>query len=214
MPRALLEMQFCNYHCKFGVEYDNYEERVVDELSTVVSEIYSPPRVTRAARILTKLGITPGFAMDITTNDENGEPWDFEKEEQKDKAEERVLTTCPDLLVGSPMCKDFSPWQRLNEAKSEDPERYRRNKESSREHLKFVCRNYRHQYDGGRLFLHEHPQQASSWDEECIKDLMMLPGVEYVDMHQCQLGQTDEWGNPVKKPTRWLSNSRRIFSKS
>ena len=25
--------------------------------------------------------------------------------------------TEPDLVVGSPMCKEYSPWQRLNEAK-------------------------------------------------------------------------------------------------
>ena len=125
--------------------------------------MYSPPRATKAARMLTKLGITPGFAMDITTNDEDGRPWDFDIQEQKDKAEGKVLSTCPDLLIGSPTCKDFSPWQRLNEAKSTEPERYAENKESSRRHLEFVCRNFRHQYDGGRLFLHEHPQQASSW---------------------------------------------------
>ena len=162
-------MQLSSEASKFGVEYDDYEKSILVELNTVVSEIYSPPRVTRVARILTKLGIMPGFAMDITTNDEDGQPWDFDLEEEKKKAEAKVLNTCSDLLVGSPMCKDFSPWQRLNEAKSEDPEKYQRNKESSREHLKFVCRNYRHQYDGGRLFLHEHPQQASSWDEDCIK---------------------------------------------
>ena len=127
------------------------------------------------------------------------------------KAEKRVLDTRPDLLIGSPMCKYFSPWQRLNEAKSNKPERYQENKASSRKHLQFVCRNYRHQYDGGLLFLHEHPQQASSWDEECIEELMSLPGVGWVDMHQCQLGQNDGEGNPVKKPTRWLSNSKHIL---
>ena len=59
--------------------------------------------------------------MDITTNDENGEPWNFDLEDQKKKAEAKVIETEPDLLVGSPMCKDFSPWQKLNEAKSDHP---------------------------------------------------------------------------------------------
>ena len=179
----------------------------------MVSEIYTPPRVIRAARILTKLEIIPGFAMDITTNDEDGEPWNFDLEEQKRKAEATVIDTEPDFLVGSPMCKDFSPWQRLNEAKSDHPEKYQEARESSREHLKFVCRNYQHQYDAGRLFLHEHPQQASSWNEVCMRKFMSLAGVSWVDMHQCQLGQNDGQGNPVKKPTRWLSNSKHILEK-
>ena len=140
----------------FGAEDENHSSEMFQELNAVVSEIYSLPRATRAARLLTKLGIVPGFAMDITTNDEDGEPWAFDKEEQKAKAERKVLDTCPDLLVGSPMCKDFSPWQRLNQAKSKELEKYEENKEYSRSHLELVCRNY-NQYDGGRLLLHEHP---------------------------------------------------------
>ena len=106
-----------------GSEHPAYEEEIIKELNTVVSEIYSPPRVTEAARLSSRLGISIGFAMDITANDEDGNPWDFDREQQKSKAEKRVLDTCPDLLVGSPMCKDFSPWQRLNEAKSMEPEK-------------------------------------------------------------------------------------------
>ena len=37
----------------------------------LVSEIYSPPRVTAAARRL-NLGLLPGFAFDLTCEDENG----------------------------------------------------------------------------------------------------------------------------------------------
>ena len=44
-----------------------------------------------------------------------------------------------------------------------------------------------------------------------MRQLMALPGVEWVDMDQCQMGQNDGCGNPVKKPTRWLSNSRHIL---
>ena len=122
-----------------------------------------------------------------------------------------MISEEPDPFIGSPMCKDFSPWQRLNKAKSDDPEKYVTAKQSAREHLEFSCRMYMIQYKNDRIFLHEHPLQASSWDEECIKKILSLPGVEYVDMDQCQLGQCDEHGNPVKKPTRWMSNSRHIL---
>ena len=78
-------------------------------------------------------------------------------------------------------------------------------------HLEFACKMYNIQHQGGRLFLHEHPLQASSWDEEYMQKLSALPGVGYVDMDQCQFGQVDAEGNPVKKPTRWISNSQCIL---
>ena len=67
------------------------------------------------------------------------------------------------------------------------------------------------QHRDGRLLLHEHSQQASSWDEECIAKMLSTEGVHDIDMDQCQLGQKDESGNPVKKPTRWISNSKCIL---
>ena len=44
-----------------------------------------------------------------------------------------------------------------------------------------------------------------------MKEVMDLPGVDYIDMHQCQYGQVDGHGNPIKKPTRWMSNSKWIL---
>ena len=40
-----------------------------------VTELYSPPRVTKQAH---KFGLLPGFALDLTTIDPtDGKPWDF-----------------------------------------------------------------------------------------------------------------------------------------
>ena len=74
------------------------------EVNNLVSEIYSPPRVTRAAGMLKKLGISPGFALDITVEDEDGTPWDFTLKTKREKAAKMVIHTEPDLVVGSPMC--------------------------------------------------------------------------------------------------------------
>ena len=41
-------------------------------LKAVVSEIYSPSRVTAAAKLLPEFRVTPGFALDLTTADEDG----------------------------------------------------------------------------------------------------------------------------------------------
>ena len=82
---------------------------LINEANLIVSEVYSPPRVTKAAKVLTKLGITPGFALDITVDDETGEPWDLSKPEKQDKAVGLTIDTEPDLIVGSPPCIDFIP---------------------------------------------------------------------------------------------------------
>jgi len=114
-----------------GANINQNIQSIRDELHVIVSEIYSPPRVTRAARILKKLNITPGFAMDITTHDAEGRPWDFDQPQQKTRAVRLIYETEPDLIVGSPMCKDFSAWQRLNKAKSSEPEKYDQAKDHS-----------------------------------------------------------------------------------
>ena len=104
--------------------------------------------------MLPKLGITPGFALDLTVNDENGQPWDFDDSRQRNRATRKVLVEKPDLLVGSPMCVEFSAWQRLNKAKSPTPEEYDERRRKAVRHLEFVCKLYRLQSEAGRLFLH------------------------------------------------------------
>jgi len=140
-----------------GIVAERHTRAIVEEINTIVSEIYNSPRVTGTARILNKMGIAPGFALDITTCDDEGHPWDSDIESQKSKGVKLLHDTGPDLLVGSPMCKDFSPWRRLNKARSPEPGKYVSAKRSSLNHLEFVCHTYGIQHQGWRLFLHEHP---------------------------------------------------------
>ena len=72
-------------------------------------------------------------------------------------------------------------------------------------HLRFVCRVYKKQMDEGRYFLHEHPASASSWKEACITGLMREAEVGEVTVEQCQFGQKAVGGEPITKPTRWMS---------
>ena len=44
----------------------NTDERA-KAVRAVVSEIYSPPRVTAASKLLPELKLIPGFALDLTT---------------------------------------------------------------------------------------------------------------------------------------------------
>ena len=71
----------------------------------IVSEIYSPPRVTRMVSSLPRMGLAPGFAFDITCADpDDGEPWDFDRPDKREKARAMIRRQKPLFLVGSPMC--------------------------------------------------------------------------------------------------------------
>ena len=55
-------------------------------LKAIVAEIYSPPRVTRCAKLLPSLGLSPGFALDLTTVNSREERWDFDMDDKQDEA--------------------------------------------------------------------------------------------------------------------------------
>ena len=103
----------------------------------------------------------------------------------------------------------FSPWQRINRLR--DMDKYKREFKRARRHIEFVCELYRMQLEQGRLFLHEHPAQADSWEELCVQKLLRDSRVMVVDMDQCQFGQVSLHGDLVKKPTRWMSNCIEIL---
>ena len=179
-------------------------------MKVIISEIYSPPRVTTYAKLLPSLGIGPGFALDLTTVNAKGEPWDFDTVEKQEEAERLLDETKPTILVGSPMCTAYCAWQRLNKHRR-DPAVVEEDKAKADAHLKFVCRVNLKKIQTGMYLRHEHPAQATSWHEDCVEDVMNQPGVYYAVMDQCQYGQTAENGQPVKQPTKWMSNAAEIL---
>ena len=54
---------------------------------------------------------------------------------------------------------------------------------------------YRGQVRKGRLFLHEHPRDATSWGIKEIEELSSLSGVITVDADMCMFGLTTFWRN-------------------
>ena len=147
---------------------------------------------------------------------EDGQPWDFSRRAKREKARQLIRTSHAILLIGSPMCTAFSTWQRLNDARSTNMEARQQAYSEACQHIKFVASLYREQLDGGRYFLHEHTQFASSWQLPCMKELEKRTGVATVPADQCQFGATvpkgPDAGRPVKKPTGFMSNSREILS--
>ena len=176
----------------------------------IVSELYSPPRVSAMAGKMPSYGIEPGLALDLTVSDENGIPWDFSIKAMRDKAEALLEAQKPLFLIGSPMCTAFSAWQFINNRKR-DPATVEKEKAAGVMHLEWCCKMYAKQLDRGAYFLHEHPAGATSWKQDCIQRLLARDGVDRVVADQCQHGQETEDGDPLKKPTGFLSNSAEIL---
>ena len=114
------------------------------------------------------------------------------------------------MLICTPMCTAFSNIQNLNKAKR-DPDIAAAEIARAREHLKWCCRLYQMQVSRGAYFLHEHPAHATSWKTPEIEEVMGLPGVQRVVADQCQLGQETENGDPMKKPTGFMSNAPKLL---
>ena len=137
----------------------------------IIAEFYSPPRISALARELPGYNIAPGLALDLTTHDSQGRPWDFSKAEMRAEAERLFDEQQPTLLVGTPMCTAFSTWQFINNTKR-DPTIVAAELAAGRLHLAWMCKMYQKQVAAGRLFLHEHPANATSWSEQCVTELL------------------------------------------
>ncbi len=182
----------------------------------LVSEIYSPPRVTAEIKRSRNKHLLPGFAFDLTVVDpDDGQPWDFTRRDKREKARAMLRRQRPLLLIGSPMCTAFCTWQRLNASKSSDPDKMRRAKVAATMHMNFVISLYYEQIEADRYFLHEHPRWATSWSISEMKKLEKVPGVEFTQGDQCQYGAEvrsgKHTGRPVMKPTGFLTNSPKLM---
>ena len=118
----------------------------------------------------------------------------------------------PYLVIGSPPCTDWSALMNFNWDKM-DPEAVAERKRVARAHLEFCAKLHKIQHNAGRYFLHEHPNSATSWHEESIKELCGLEGVLTVVADQCEYGLTAVGPNargPAQKPTRFMTNAPEI----
>jgi len=106
----------------------------------LVSEIYSPPRVTKEIKQGRFRHLAPGFALDLTVIDpEDGQPWDFSRKDKREKARRMQREQRPILLIGPPMCTHFSTWQYLNYSKSRDKAAMQRAYVGACAHMRFVA---------------------------------------------------------------------------
>lgn len=127
----------------------------------------------------------------------------------RNKATRKVLNDSPMLLIGSPMCIEFSSWMHVNHLKMPKDVVQERLKKA-RTHLEFCTKLYAIQIHHGRYFLHEHPAGATSWKEGCVQKIFGKDGVIHVEADQCQYGlmTRDRTGvGPARKTTGFMTNA-------
>ena len=66
----------------------------------MLSELYSPPRITGMLQKMQGCGLEPGFALDLTCVDpDDGLPWNFNNEAKREKARKLLDEQRPMFLV-------------------------------------------------------------------------------------------------------------------
>ena len=135
--------------------------------------------------------------------------------------EELLSYEKPKLLLGSPPCYPFGHLLEPSKDRGDPGVVEERLARSSR-HLHATVRCYRRQQGEGRLFLHEHPENASSWSDSEVQALQKEEGVFTVvgpacfwDLRRQQPSGTDfdPSGPPeclVLRKTKWITNSQEI----
>ena len=116
-----------------------------------------------------------------------------------------VRKQAPYCLIGSPACRAFCTWQRLNIAKSNKRVAVRRAEIAAIEHINFVVSLYFEQLAAGRYFVHEHPRWATSSNLRSMMELQAVEGVRFTQGDQCRYGAEvksgPRSGDPIMKPT-------------
>ncbi|CAE7419175.1 unnamed protein product, partial [Symbiodinium pilosum] len=166
-----------------------------------VAEVYSPPRVTKRARLL---GLRPGWALDLSTG------WDFSKRAHRRAALSLLSKTRPAVLILSPPCCVFSPLRNLTNHKRDFTE-VQSEEAQGRQHLDFAVALANLQIENGRGFLFEHPLGAKSWRTASLRRLATNQAVFTVQLDMCAFGLQGTQGLH-KKPTLLLTNVEELAS--
>ena len=165
--------------------------------SVDVAEIFCPPRSTARA---SRHKLNPGLALDLRTG------WDLSDPKHISAMWRYLDRAKPMLVVGSPECSAFSKLATLTKCKLA----YARTLRDGLSQLRLMCRVYEYQQQQGRLFLHEHPDGASSCGTGAMQRILALPGVMRVYVDECMYGQeVSSKGRTglAMKPTGFATNA-------
>ena len=180
--------------------YQEVFQMSAKQLKTV-AEVFCPNRFVPRAH---KHGLNGGKAFDIVLGHDLAQP----------QAQEAVISYIkhrrPGLCVVCPPCGPFSQLNNLHKHFREQNlagmKRYLKKNSDGKKLLTFAMKVCRLCYDLGSVFLFEHPWGASSWQSDCVAQLLRLPGVQRVRGDQCMFGLQDSRKQLLRKRTGFMTN--------
>eukprot|EP00973_Karenia_brevis_P070042 9737672-Karenia_brevis.AAC.1 len=146
-----------------------------------------------------------GLSKDLKTG-WNGMLW-----EDRSKLLTWVELEMPEIVFGCPPCRMYSKLQMSNRTRV-DPAVFQVNLANADVLLDFQMHVFGKQLDGGRSFVFEHPDGASSWKKGSVRSVARREGVFVLLFDQCRYGLKDLQGNPLKKRTKFMSNMISIWN--
>ena len=102
-----------------------------------------------------------------------GTRYDFSKLEDRNRAVSRLCSERPYVLITSPMrTNPFKPAS-LN-LRSKGVSHREQTTKKARKHLEFICKLIMIQHRNKRYFIHEHPDDTSSWHDQCVQEVLAV----------------------------------------
>ena len=163
-----------------------------------ILNLYNPSTVLPRA-IPDFSAFAPGSIFDLRY-DRDGLALDFLRADHRRAVRLRIKEEEPYLVVGSPLCIEFTDLFRNLRAHKVDPQVVRQRRIEAEILLRFACEIYEMQMAMGNHFLHEHPAGADSWKTPWVHSLQQDLRVAEVNVHQRMHGCTN-------KPTRFMSSA-------
>ena len=167
-------------------------------------EVFSPSRIVPHVR---RRGMRASISMDIKYGN------NFLMFEDRVAAFATIATRKPLMVSICPPCTMYSPLQRMwNLPHMSEETKTERFKESDTL-LEFAMVLAKVQYQGGRFFVFEHPERASSWKNKKVEVVASWPLVRKVTFDQCRVGlQAPISKRPMRKRTTLMTNSVHIYN--
>ena len=172
-------------------------ESMYRKIGADVAEVYYQPRIAQAAAMLSQAGVQlkPAWSLDLPRCDPTtGRAWGLSQLRVQSRVTKLLKESQPLFLIGSPPCTACLPLQNLSRMKR-DPKVVEAEMEAARVHLRCCMRLYALQVREGRFFVHEHPAEASSWEEQCVAEIAAMDDVGMVMLDMCAFGMRVETAN-------------------
>ena len=117
----------------------------------------------------------------------NGTHYDFSELKDRSRAAYRLCSEKPYVLITSPLNTSTSESTSRN-IRSRGTSNREQIAQKAREHLEFICKLIMIQHRNKGYFIHEHPDDAFSWHDQCVQEVLAVTQAKVTKFGRCQLG--------------------------